>query len=160
MTKEKSEMGKRSRKSGKVFENNVRRDLEKRGWIVCKWTNTIDFNVDAIIPAKSKYNPFTKRVMSEGSGFPDFVMFKRTKDMKSFSVWGAESKKAKYLDKEEKRMMQWYLDHNTFGRLYVAYPLKNKMSDKKSKGIAYYEIQKTKVQEEKGASDNTNKEEV
>jgi hypothetical protein len=142
MTKEKSEMGKRSRKSGKVFENNVRRDLEKRDWIVCKWTNTIDFNVDAIIPAKSKYNPFTKRVMSEGSGFPDFVIFKRLLDSPKFSVHGVEAKKAKYLDKEEKKMMQWYLDHNTFNKLYVAYPKKNKMSDKRSKGIKYEEIKK------------------
>ena len=70
-------MGKRSRAQGKKFELDVRKDLESKGYIVCKWTNTVDITEDKIISAKSKYNPFTKRVMSEGSGFPDYVIFRR-----------------------------------------------------------------------------------
>lgn len=148
----KSEIGRKSRRSGKAFENEVRRDLEKRGYTVCKWTNIVDITEDKIIPAKSKFNPFTKRTMSEGSGFPDFVAFKiifknTTKEgpTQYFKVMGVESKKSKYLDAKEKRMCRWYNDHNTFSKIYVAYPLKNKLSDKKKKGIAYYIVDDTKL---------------
>lgn len=133
-------MGKKSRASGKRFEIEVRRDLEAKGYTVCKWTNIVDITEDKIIPAKSKFNPFTRRTMSEGSGFPDFLVFRRRFEENKYTVLGVESKKAKYLDKKEKRMCKWYLEHNTFSKLYVAHPLKNKSTDKKKKGIAYYEV--------------------
>ena len=147
-------IGKRSRASGKRFEIDVRRDLEAKGFIVCKWTNIVDITEDKIMPAKSKFNPFTRRTISEGSGFPDFVGFKRilikdsdgdTKPSNHFEVIGIESKKAKYLDAKERRMSKWYLEHETFSKMYVAYPLKNKMSDKRKKGIAYYKLEKDKL---------------
>ena len=151
---DKKSMGKKSRAQGKKFELDTRHDLEKKSYIVCKWTNTVDITEDKIISAKSKYNPFTKRVMSEGSGFPDFVCFKKAlfkdkegnvKSSKYFKVVGVESKKAKYLDAKERRICKWYLEHNTFSEIYVAYPLKDKATDKRKKGIAYYKLELDKL---------------
>jgi len=151
---EKIKLGKSSRKSGKKFEIDTRHDLEKRGYIVCKWTNTVDITEDKIIPAKSKFNPFTRRVMSEGSGLPDFVAFRRIfiKDSEGnsspsnhYEVIGVESKKAKYLDAKERRICKWYLEHNTFSEMYVAYPLKDKATDKRRKGISYYKLELDKL---------------
>ena len=147
-------IGKKARRSGKLFENQVRVDLYKRGYTVCKWTNIVDITEDKIVPAKSKFNPFTKRTMSEGSGLPDFVAFKRIpikgsegniKLSNHFDVIGVEAKKAKYLDAKERRVMKWYLEHETFSKIYVAYPLKNKATDKRKKGIAYYKLEKEKL---------------
>ncbi|KKN19170.1 hypothetical protein LCGC14_0948560, partial [marine sediment metagenome] len=36
-------MGKRSRAQGQRFEKRVREDLEKKEWIVDRWTNNIEF---------------------------------------------------------------------------------------------------------------------
>ena len=150
---QKSKLGKSSRNSGRRFELDTRHDLEKRGYITCKWINTVDITEDKIIPAKSKYNPFTKNVMATG-GFPDFVAFKRillkdkegnTKSSKHYEVIGVESKKAKYLDAKERRICKWYLEHETFSKIYVAYPLKDKPTDKRKKGIAYYKLDKDKM---------------
>lgn len=74
---ERQKRGKKSRAQGKAFENKVRADLEKRGYIVCKWTNTVDLVNKKLIPAKAQYNPFFKRIVGEGSGFVDFIAFKR-----------------------------------------------------------------------------------
>lgn len=136
---QKIKLGTSSRKSGKRFELETRHELERRGYTVCKWINIVDITEDKIIPAKSKFNPFTKSAMAMG-GFPDFVAFKRPENDKRFIILGVESKKAKYLDQKEKRMCRWYLEHNTFSKLFVAYPLKNKATDKRKKGIAYYEV--------------------
>ena len=74
---ERQKRGKKSRASGKKFETKVRTDLETRGYIVCKWTNTVDLVNGKLIPAKAQYNPFFKRIVGEGSGFVDFIAFKR-----------------------------------------------------------------------------------
>jgi hypothetical protein len=94
---DKKTMGKTSRAAGKAFELKVRHDLESKGWIVCKWSNNVEFgqgsvvidlstqdtekgilgkamcNSGKLIPAKHTFNPFTK-AMSAGNGFPDFVV--------------------------------------------------------------------------------------
>lgn len=128
-TKEqKSKIGKNSRKQGKLFELNTRHDLETRGWLVCKWTNTVEFDEDGngkIIIAKSKYNPFLKRVINEGSGWPDHIAIRHNKEYSHlFDVIGVESKRAKYLDAKEKKMATWLLDNKIFARIYIAYPIK------------------------------------
>ena len=86
-------MGKKSRDAGQRFEKRVREDLEKKGWIVDKWTNNVsDFPESNIylpsderedrklVKAKPKfvYNPQLKRRIPMGmsSGFPDFIIFK------------------------------------------------------------------------------------
>ncbi len=74
-----SNQGKRNRAAGQRFEAKVRASLEKMGWIVDKWTNTLDYNREGntgkVVPAKRKYNPF-KKIMVLGTGFPDFIAFR------------------------------------------------------------------------------------
>ena len=139
----KSLMGKRSRAAGRRFEAKVRADLEKMGWIVDKWTNTVDYDregkIGKVVPAKRKYNPF-KRAMAIGTGFPDFICF-RTIDKNNeetingtpipeiyleknkknlFEVIGVEIKSNGYLDRKEKGMCFWLLKNKIFSRILIA----------------------------------------
>ena len=76
--------GKKNRASGSTFEKRVRLDLESKGWIVDRWTNNVSdvYEQDIgeyvrdLIPAKAKWNNFTKTMMMGKGGFPDFVGFK------------------------------------------------------------------------------------
>jgi hypothetical protein len=122
---EKRKRGKKSRASGKKFENKVREDLESRGYIVCKWTNTVDLVNRKLIAAKAQYNPFFKRIVGEGSGFPDYIAFKKKEG--NYVLFGVESKKIEAktkLDKKEREMATWLLDNNVFPKIYVAVPIK------------------------------------
>ncbi len=116
-----SERGKKSRAKGQRFEARVRQNLEKLGWTVSKWMNTVDYNkneeIGKIVPAKRKYNPF-KRAMIIGSGFPDFICFKRKENQ--FDVIGVEVKGNGYLDQIEKGMCIWLLTNKIFSRILVA----------------------------------------
>jgi hypothetical protein len=126
--KDKRKMGKAARAAGKRFELQVRKNLELRGFVVCKWTNTVEFDDTGkgkLMIAKSKYNPFLKRVLSEGQGWPDFIAIRHDKKLPHlFDVIGVESKKAKYLDAKEKKMGVFLLENKIFSRIYVAYPVK------------------------------------
>src|SRR4030042_398639 len=113
----KSERGKKSRAKGQRFELKVRQDLEKLGWTVSKWMNTVDYEKGKIVPAKRKYNPFLK-ALSLGTGFPDFVCFK--KDGDKFDVIGLEVKGNGYLDQIEKGMCIWLLENKIFSRILIA----------------------------------------
>jgi hypothetical protein len=157
----KSLMGKRSRASGQRFEAKVRADLENMGWIVDKWTNTVDYDregkIGKVVPAKRKYNPF-KRAMAIGTGFPDFICFKtinKKKDEetiegtilpeiylkenknKIFDVIGVEIKSNGYLDKIEKGMCFWLLKNKVFSKILIA---KKKQEGRKIK-IEYKEFE-------------------
>jgi hypothetical protein len=137
---EKSKRGKKSRAAGQKFEIKVREDLEKKGWIVSKWINTVDYDKNKIVSAKRKYNPFSK-ILTIGVGFPDFICFKRIdkkeeeetiegtsipeeyikKDNKEvFDVIGLEVKSNGYLDQIEKGMCIWYLENKIFSRILIA----------------------------------------
>jgi hypothetical protein len=122
MSEEKSEMGKKSRAKGQRFESKVRQDLEDLGWIVSKWMNTVDYDrlgkMGKLVPAKRKYNPFLK-VMSIGTGFPDFVCLKK-KLNGDYEVIGLEVKGNGYLDKTEKGMAIWLFDNKIFSRILIA----------------------------------------
>jgi hypothetical protein len=87
---DKQKLGKKSRASGKRFELETRRDLEKKGYTVCKWNNTVDLENNKLVAAKSKYNPFLKRVMSEGSGMPDFIIFRLITGNEALSILKGE----------------------------------------------------------------------
>lgn len=115
---DKKTMGRTSRAAGKAFELKVRKDLEKNGWIVCKWSNNIS-DVEQtdigeyerkLIPAKHTFNPFT-RAMSAGNGFPDFVCFSmekcQTEELFIGQVQLVESKMTGKLDKIEKEKVNW-----------------------------------------------------
>jgi hypothetical protein len=119
---EKSARGKKSRAAGQRFEVKVRQDLEKIDWIVSKWMNTVDYDREGktgkLVPAKRVYNPFMK-AMTIGTGFPDFVCFKRNSDG-NYEVIGLEVKSNGYLDKIEKGMSFWLLKNKIFSRILIA----------------------------------------
>ena len=95
------------------------------GWIVDKWTNTVDYEKWKIVPAKRKYNPFRK-VMVIGTGFPDFVCIRYKKNKEeiygndNWDVIGVEVKSNGYLDQIEKGMCHWLLENKIFSRILIA----------------------------------------
>jgi hypothetical protein len=155
---EKSKRGKKSRAAGQRFEAKVRLDLEKKGWVVSKWMNTVDCDKDGkigkLVPAKRKYNPFMK-VMTIGTGFPDFVCFKvvdkeeetiegtlipeeymKKNEKKFFEVIGLEVKSNGYLDAIEKGMCLWLIANKIFSRILIA----KKREDRENNGIDYIDF--------------------
>ena len=118
----KSSQGKKNRASGARFELKVRADLEKMGWIVSKWMNTVDFekegNLGKLVSAKRKYNPF-RRALGIGVGFPDFVCFRKAENG-NYEVIGLEVKGNGYLDQKEKGMCHWLIEHKIFSRILIA----------------------------------------
>lgn len=136
--------GKKNKAAGGRFESKVRKDLESKGWIVCKWSNNVELYPDSkdseedgyvksevgikgkLIPAKRKFNPFSK-ALSIGTGFCDFICFQSTEyiGMKEdkralYEIIGVEAKSNGYLDKEEKAKCQWLLDNNIFSKILIA----------------------------------------
>jgi len=113
--------GKKNRASGARFELKVRQDLEKMGWIVDKWTNTVDYDkegrIGKVSPAKRKYNPF-KKIMVIGTGFPDFIAFRRNSNF--YEIIGVEVKGKGYLDQIEKGMGFWLIENKIFSRILIA----------------------------------------
>lgn len=117
-----SQRGKKSRARGQRFEAKIRQDLEKLGWVVSKWMNTVDYDkengIGKLVPAKRKYNPFLK-VLTIGTGFPDFVCIKRNSDG-NYEVIGLEAKGNGYLDQIEKGMCIWLLENKVFSKILIA----------------------------------------
>jgi len=151
MTEEKTKIGKKSRKEGKAFEVEVRKDLERQGWIVSKWSNQVKDGI--IVPARGQFNPFFHRIVGEGSGFPDFVCFRLKQAFaivdefdifseknldyqlitkNDYEVIGVESKMKGKLDKEEKEKCAVYLTNKTFNRILIA--------SKCAEGVKYEEM--------------------
>jgi hypothetical protein len=112
------------------------------GWIVSKWMNTVEQEKNGgiwkLVSAKRKYNPFAK-VMTIGTGFPDFVCFRRTTNDffpipaiqqevefekpnsdGNYDVIGLEVKGNGYLDKTEKSMCIWLLENKIFSKMLIA----------------------------------------
>lgn len=118
ISKARSKQGKKNRTAGRRFEAKVREDLEKMGWVVNKWINTIDYEKNKIVPAKRKYNPFLK-ALSIGTGFPDFVCFKRD-SQGNYEVIGLEVKANGYLDQVERGMCVWLIENKVFSRILIA----------------------------------------
>lgn len=116
--KKEQEKGKRSRAAGSRFELIVRKDLEEKGRIMCKWMNNLDLEKGKIVPAKRKYNPFLKQLIV-GAGFPDFVSIQLVRD-ELYSVMGVESKMNGILSKEEKEKCRWYLKNKIFSKILIA----------------------------------------
>ena len=129
-TGERKVTGKKSKGAGARFELKVRHDLEKKGWIVCKWANNVGFEGDLIpngkvIPAKTKWM-FTKqgpRPAGIGSGFPDFIAFQKKKCWDcacgGYDIVAVESKTNGILSKDEKNKVEWLLD-NVFDVILIA----------------------------------------
>ena len=129
--KSKSLIGKRNRAAGKRFEAKVRAHLEspEMNWTISRWMNTIDYDregkIGKIVPCKPKFNPFTKSLMMNTGGFPDFVCFKRNSD-ENYEVIGLEVKGNGYLDQTEKGMCIWLLENKIFSRILIARNSKEK----------------------------------
>lgn len=117
-SKKKIRQGKVSRAAGGRFELKVRKDLEDKGRVVDKWTNNVDLEEGKIIPAKRKFNPFSK-VMTIGVGFPDFISIKKIHDG-AYSVIGVEVKMNGTLSKIEKEKCSWYLRKGIFSQIWIA----------------------------------------
>jgi hypothetical protein len=145
---EKSKIGKKSRIDGAKFELVVRLELEKKGWIVIKNPNNvieetklneaqgIHLGNNAWIKrmepetkkyfkqGKSKYNPFTKRLMMNSGGFPDFLCYRTMEltpiDENHYEIIGVECKTNGKLDKEEKEKVKWLLEKKIFSRILIA----------------------------------------
>lgn len=138
--------GRINKRNGTIFEKKVREDLIEKGWIVSKWPNNVEFipisstliNIEGnLIPAKHTFNPFS-RVMSLGTGFPDFVAYTRLEHLKyppAYEVIGVEAKINGYLDPTERKKCQWLLKNNIFGRILIA-----KKGEKKGE-IVYKEVE-------------------
>jgi len=116
--KAKIKSGKRSKGAGARFELAVRKHWENQGWILDKWTNNIDLEQQQIIAAKRKFNPF-RRVMTIGTGFPDFIAIKKI-DEGRYDIIGIEVKMNGLLSKEEKQKCKVYLDKGIFSQLLIA----------------------------------------
>lgn len=113
--------GRKNRARGGEFERKVRIDLENSGWTVSKWMSNVDLDSEKIIPSRRKFNPFSK-VMTIGTGFPDFICFRRKKSL--FEVVFVEVKKNGYLDKEEKEKSLWYLKNKIVDKVIIAKSVK------------------------------------
>jgi len=117
--------GKANRASGRRFEEKTREFLEKQGLVVGRWTNNLvlENGEYKIVPSKPlmKFNPFTKvmQILNTNTGFPDYFAFLPGKETE---IIGYESKKGKYLDKEEKAKCAWYLKNLIFSRIFIMYP--------------------------------------
>jgi hypothetical protein len=116
---DKPKQGKKNRASGARFELKVRENIENQGWIMDKWTNNIDLVEGKLVKSKRKYNPFLK-ILSIGTGFPDFVCFRLCKEGKNYEIMGVEVKANGWLDKSEKEKCKWYLNKKIFSRVLIA----------------------------------------
>ena len=114
-----SKLKKKAKADGAKFEKKVREHYEAQGWVVSKWRNNIENG--EIIPARNYYIPGRGNVM--GSGFPDFVMFRKIGHWDDriikYEMRLVEAKLNGLLTKEEKLKLKVLkeLGHTT----YIAY---------------------------------------
>jgi hypothetical protein len=108
--------GKRSKAAGARFELKVRNVLESDKWIVDKWTNNVDLEKGLLVKAKRKFNPFSK-VMTIGTGFPDFIAFRKSD--KDYEIIGVEAKSNGWLDQDEKAKCKWLLEKGVFSKILI-----------------------------------------
>ena len=122
--KKKSNMkkGKRAKGAGARFELQVREDLKEKNWIVDKWTNNVDLENQEVVQAKRKFNPF-KKVMTIGTGFPDFIAFQLVGENK-YNIIGVECKMNGILSKEEKQKCAVLLKNKIFSQILIAKKIK------------------------------------
>ena len=101
--------GRANKQAGAKFELEVRRYLEKKGWLVSKWRNNVDLQCEEIIAARQFYIP--GRGAGLGTGFPDFVAMKMLGECPYyFEVTFIEAKSNGYLTKEEKLKLKIMID--------------------------------------------------
>jgi hypothetical protein len=136
MKKKYSKRGKKGRAAGTRFEAKVRANIESKGWIVDKWSNNVDLQEGKIVKSKRKFNPYL-RILGIDTGFPDFVAFKRKKEL--YDVIGIEVKSNGWLDKQEKEKCNFLLKNNIFNKIIIA------KKGKKRGIIEYIDFEKGKL---------------
>src|SRR3990167_9365083 len=104
--------GRINRRKGSEFERKVRADLESQRWNVLKNPNNVKDRKFTF--AKPKFNSFTKSLMMNSSGFPDFICFENINDLSKIIV--VECKSNGNLSKEEKEKCAFLLEHNIFSK--------------------------------------------
>ena len=116
-----------SKSAGGNFELKARGDLEKKGWIVDKWSNNVDLVDGKVVPCKRVFKRFGvgKGVMTIGTGFPDFVAL-QSLGSKRYNVIGVEVKMNGRLSREEKLKCSWLLEAGVFSEILVASKVKEK----------------------------------
>ncbi len=77
-----------------------------------------------LVQCKPKFNPFTKSLMMNTGGFPDFITFRKQDN--GYEVIGVEVKANGWLDREEKEKCIWLLENKIFSRILVARKSKEK----------------------------------
>lgn len=104
--------GKANRRKGARFELKVRENLENDGWTVDKWSNGVDLEKEEICSAKRRFNPFTKRIQGIGTGFPDFIAFRKVNSSRNcrYSLILVECKFNGKLSKIEKQKMNFLME--------------------------------------------------
>jgi len=93
-----------------------------------------------MVAARPKFNPFTKSLMSNNSGFPDFFCWRQEFYLSCqaknniYKVIAVESKSNSYLNKEERDKCDWLLKKGVVEQILIAF--KNKEG-----GISYKEYE-------------------
>ena len=89
--------------------------------------------IGRLVKCKPKFNPFTKSLMMNSSGFPDLICFK-IGSIGCYEVIGVEVKVNGLLSKEEKEKCYWLLENKIFSRILIA------KKDKKRGEIKYIDF--------------------
>jgi len=137
--------GKANRRLGADTERRTRKDLEKDGWIVSRWQNNVEFNIEhqgnavQIIPDEVVVGKCIAakqgRFRMTSTGFPDFFAYKKIACWNcrahkfgecSYEIVFIECKTNGKMSKEEKEKAKWYLDNGYCDRFYIAYRIKIK----------------------------------
>ena len=72
-----------------------------------------------LVKCKPKFNPFTRSLMMNTGGFPDFIAFQQIIEGKH-KIVGVEVKMNGILSKIEKEKCVWYLKNKIFSEIWIA----------------------------------------
>ncbi len=90
-----------------------------------------------LVRCKPKFNLFTKKLVMNTGGFPDFVCFQKMKDG-LYEVIGIEVKMNGMLSRIEKEKCRWYLDNGIFSKILIA----GKIKEKNRVRVEYIDVEK------------------
>ena len=118
MTTDFKKQGKKNRSKGKRFEERVRQEIIKHGYVPLRNMNNVDLQQNRIIPGK--YSPFNRF-----TGFPDFLAYRiQTHNplmgTYCYYIIGVECKLDGRLSKEEKEKCKWLLDNRMLSLIMIA----------------------------------------
>ncbi len=77
-----------------------------------------------LVKCKPKFSPFTKRLIMNTGGFPDFVAFQLMREER-YKLIGVEVKMNGLLSRIEKEKCKWYLENKIFSEILIASKIKD-----------------------------------